>query len=417
MTSTLELDLLAPTTADAVIANSRTVGPYLAGKADEIDGARQLPDDVARVLRDAGLFRMAFPASRGGLEMSLEQQLGVVTRISRVDASAGWNVGVLNATGMYAGRLGVDAYAELYPDADRPTSGSFHPRGRADRVDGGWMVSGSWDWGSGSQSAHHVLGGCFAFEGGEPVIGASGKQLVLGAWLPPESIVFAHNWQTLGVRGSGSTSYSVPVPVFVPDAHTFDREAPDDGAKDPLNKSVHIAFFGLAGVAVGIAQHAVDLAVEAVRAKRGPRPAATLDSATTQALGGILADVDHLHAGVTAVARRTDEILFEAGRPLTGPQLWRMISTQTTATQVMRRVVQTATDLVSARFLFDDHPMQRVVRDSYGAVAHVGGRAMMHGFLAQAVVDADGPGLLLDDLDAAGASAAAASGSAGSVLG
>ena len=40
---------------------------------------------------------------------------------------------------------GEEAYEELYPTRDMPTSGSFHPRGRAVEVPGGYLVSGRWD--------------------------------------------------------------------------------------------------------------------------------------------------------------------------------------------------------------------------------------------------------------------------------
>lgn len=203
---------------------------------------------------------MGFPASRGGLEMTLEQQVQVVAEIAAVDASAGWNVGVLNAGGFYAGRLAPETFADLYPTTDRPTSGSFHPRGQATQVDGGFMVSGHWDWGSGSYTADHVVGGCLVVDvDGEPVPGSNGQQMLIGAWLPPDAIERLDNWQTLGVRGSGSTSYRITEPGRLA-AHTFDREAPFDPTADPLNKTVTACHYALTGVALGVARHAVNLA-------------------------------------------------------------------------------------------------------------------------------------------------------------
>ena len=406
-TLTTETELASPDTAANVIANSFTVLPAVRAAGDAIDEARQLTPEIASMFRDAGFFSMGFPASRGGLEMTLAEQVEVVTRISRADASAGWNVGVLNATGFYAGRLGDAAFAELYPTLDVPTSGSFHPRGRADRVEGGYEISGQWDWGSGSYTAEHVLGGCFAFDNGEPILGEDGKQLVLGVWLPRESIVVAHNWQTLGVRGSGSTSYSVPVPVFVPESHTFDREAPTNITNDPMNKSVHIAFFGLTGVPLGIAQHAADLAAEAVRTKVGPKGAYAVDTATRYVLGEIIAEVDYAYAGVIDIARSMDALLFADGAQISEAQIARMAAAQSAATSAMRRIVAMAVDLVSAKFLMDDHPMQRVIRDSYGATAHVGGRKLALGLLAAAVLADPSAGLLRVDDFAPAASAEA----------
>ena len=231
-----------------MLSNANALLPLIAAEADDIEAGARLTPRAAAAMRAAGVFEMSFPASRGGLEMTLEQQVDIVALIAAVDASAAWHVGVLNAGGCYAGRLGDEAYAELYPTRDRPTSGSFHPRGRAERVDGGYLVSGRWDWGSGSYVADHVIGGCFAFEDDRPVLVDEDRHLLLGVWLPSEAIVSADNWHTLGLRGSGSTSYAIDTPVFVPERYTFDRDAPYDPHADPLNKSVKITHFTLGGV-------------------------------------------------------------------------------------------------------------------------------------------------------------------------
>src|SRR4051812_36533272 len=91
-----EVALVAPDSAAAVLANSFAVVPAIRAASDAIDEARQLTPEIARLMRDAGFFSMGYPAKHGGLEMTLAQQVEVVTRIARADASAGWNVGVLN---------------------------------------------------------------------------------------------------------------------------------------------------------------------------------------------------------------------------------------------------------------------------------------------------------------------------------
>jgi alkylation response protein AidB-like acyl-CoA dehydrogenase len=384
------LELREPTSAAAVQENADRVLGLVAEEADAGDEQGRITDRLARAFRDAGLFEMGYPARVGGLEMPLAEQVEVVAKVARVDAGSGWNVGVLNATGYYAGRLGDDAYCELYPTRDMPTSGAFHPKGRAEVVEGGYLVTGAWDWGSGSYVAEHVIGGCLAFEGDEPVIGPNGKQLTLGLWLPREAIAVADNWQTLGVRGSGSTSYSITEPAFVPAAHAFDREALADPTADPLNKHVTLAFFGLTGVCIGVAQHALDLALATVRRRTGPG-APPLDTATKRALGQACAEVDTVLTGIVDIARRTDEIIFTPGATLTPTQELRLVATNVTAAETLKRVLDLCVELYGSRYLFDADPMQRVLRDAYGALAHVGTKRMHWGFLADAVLrDPDG---------------------------
>lgn len=390
--------LRAPDTADAIIANAHAILPLIAEEADEIERLARLTPRAERAMRAAGVFQMAFPASRGGVEMSLVQQVEVTALISAVDASAGWNVGVLNATGYYATRLGDEAYAELYPTRDMPTSGAFHPRGRAERVEGGYLVSGDWGWGSGSYSAEHIIGGAEVFEDGEPVIGADGTQMHLGMWLPREAIDVKDDWQVLGVRGSGSTSYSIPAPgAFVPERYTFDREALDDPAADPLNKSVGISHVALTGVVLGVARHAVQLAGDFVRLRMKGASAAKIDAAAKQALGEAMSEVDFAYAGVREVCRLTDEVIFTPGATLTALQRARMTGANVVAANAMRRAISLCMEVASATYILDRNPIQRVIRDGMAALAHAGTRRVHLGATAAAALENPDLGYTIPD--------------------
>ncbi|WP_174519016.1 acyl-CoA dehydrogenase family protein [Gordonia desulfuricans] len=378
-------DLLALDSADAVITNARRLLPVVAEEADEMERIARLSPRLTTAFRRAGVFQMAFPAFRGGLEMGLRQQLDVVAEVATVDASAAWNIGVLNATGYYAARLGDEAYAELYPTRDMPTSGSFHPRGRAQVVPGGYLVSGHWDWGSGSYVAEHVIGSANVFDGDQPVIGPTGKQLHLGIWLPREAITVCDNWQVLGVSGSGSTSYEIIEPAFVPASHSFDRDADYDQNKDPLNRSVHVSHFALTGVALGVARHLVDITADIISA----RGVSHLDAATLQRFGEAIAEVDFAYAGSRHVADITDDTIF-SDRVLTPTAQARMTGVNAVAGLALRRVVDLTTDLARAGFIRDVDPMQRVLRDAYGALAHAGTRRDHLGALARAGLSSGG---------------------------
>jgi alkylation response protein AidB-like acyl-CoA dehydrogenase len=326
-----------PDSAEAIIGNAHAILPVIAEEADEIERLARLSPRAARVMRAAGVFEMAFPAHRGGVEMNLAQQVEITALISAVDASAGWNVGVLNA------------------------------------------------------------GGAEVFENGEPVIGADGKQMHLGLWLPKESIDIAHNWQTLGVRGSGSTSYSISEPAFVPAGHAFDREALDTGDADPLNKSVRITHYALTGVVLGVARHAVQLAGDFVRERLGSADASKIDAATRQALGEAMGEVDFAYAGVREVARLTDEVLWTPGLALTPLQRARMTAANAVAANALRRSMGLCMEIASARYILDVNPIQRVLRDGMSALAHAGTRRAHLAAYAEAALNSPGEGYTIPD--------------------
>lgn len=389
-----EFGLLPPTSAEAVLANVRTLLPLVAAEADAVEEACRLTPTLERAFRAGGLFEMSFPAFRGGLEMTLAQQVEVVAELAAVDASVAWNVGVLNAGGYYAARLGDEAYAELYPTRDMPTSGSFHPRGRAQKVEGGFLVTGHWDWGSGSYTAEHVIGSVEVFDDDEPVIGSGGKQMHLGVWLPKEKVEVLHNWQVLGVRGSGSTSYEITAPVFVPEHHAFDREAEYDRTRDPLNQSVKLAHFALGGIALGVARHLVTEASASVQRRMAGR--GSMDSAALTSLGQAMAEVDFAYAGVRAIAAQVDAIIFGGGE-LDALQEARMTAANAQAGVVLRRVMELTTELVGGALLLDRTPFQRILRDGWGALAHTGTRKMLFAAMAQSAVDTPGVGWTMPD--------------------
>jgi alkylation response protein AidB-like acyl-CoA dehydrogenase len=391
------VDFAPPTSPEAVLANADAAGDLIAAEADASDRDGRLTPALAEAFRAAGFFEMGFPRRLGGLEMTLADQVTVVAKLARADAGAAWNVGVLNATGFYASRLADDVYAELYPSRDTPTSGSFHPRGRADRVDGGYLVSGRWDWGSGSYVAEHIIGGCLVFDADEPVMAPSGRQLVLGIWLPRHAVVHLDNWQVLGQRASGSSSYVIEEPVFVPEGHAFDREALPNPDADPLNKHVTLVFFPLTGVCVGVAQRALDLALAAVQRRAAAGGGAARDTATRRLLGQAVAEVDSMFASVTDVARRTDEIIFTPRRILSPLEEMRLAVLNLMAAESLRRVMDACVELYGSHYVFDDDPMQRVVRDVQTALAHVGAKRIHWQHVAQAVLDdADAPVTLFD---------------------
>lgn len=366
--------------AEAIISNAHAMLPVVAEEADETERIARLTPRLARVMRDSGVFQMAFPAFRGGVQMTLEQQVDMVALVASVDASAGWNIGVLNAGGYYAARLDDDAYAELYPRRDVPTCGSFHPRGRAEQVDGGYLVSGGWDWGSGSYVAEQIVGGALVFENGEPVMTERGTQKHLGLWLPREAITFADNWQTMGVRGSGSTSFSITEPVFVPAAHSFDREPPYNPDADPLNKAVTLSHYALTGVVLGVAQHLV----QQIGAELQQRP--SVDPAAAQIFGEAIGEVDFAFAGVRTVARITDDIVFGDERELSPVDEARMTAANAVAANSLKRVLSLSMDIAHARYIRDDSQTQRVLRDGFSALAHAGTRRMHLGGLAKAAL-------------------------------
>jgi alkylation response protein AidB-like acyl-CoA dehydrogenase len=359
-----ELGLQPPTTSAAILANVEAILPIVEAEAEATSAQQHMTERMGAALRAAGVYRVGFAARRGGPEMSLTEQTRMAEVIATKDASIAWNAAILAATGFYAGRIGDEAFAELYPELDLPTCGSFHPRGRADLVEGGYRVSGRWKFGSGIKAAHHIVGGVEVFDRGEKVLKDDGSPLVLGVWLPTEQVEVQDDWDTIGLRGSGSNGYRA-TDVFVPEGHAFDRYFSPDPDAEPLNKLVDLPFYSTAGIAVGIAQHAVDLALESLRAKAGPGP---IDTRRLGLLGEAESYLRAARAVVYRGVQRIDESIFTPGELPSASIMAR--GDAPVAADLARRIVDLCAELMGSQAVYTSSGFGVLVRDLAAVAAH-----------------------------------------------
>ena len=242
--------------AETILANARALGPQIEAAADEIEAQRRLPDALLESMRAAGVFRVAFSREWGGPEMPILEQARLIETLAYHDASAAWVAMICSDSGHYAARIDDEIARELYPSLDMLTSGLLYPVGRACRVDGGFEVSGTWQFGSGCLHADQIVGGCIVFDDGAPVLAENGLPEVLVAWLPRDQVEIQDTWNTTGLAGSGSNDYSV-TDAFVPDGHHFHPFRVGKRA-EPLYRYHGFFFANLPGVAIGCAQRMID---------------------------------------------------------------------------------------------------------------------------------------------------------------
>ncbi|WP_433273765.1 acyl-CoA dehydrogenase family protein [Actinosynnema sp. CS-041913] len=243
-------------TGPQILDRARRIAPVLRQRAAEIEEARRLPDDVVALLRDAGVFRMAVPPSWGGPGMTSAQQTEVIEVLATGDASAAWCAMIGMDSGIYAGYLDEAVAREFYPRLDMVTAGWIHPQGRADRVPGGYLVSGEWRFGSGCTHCDRLAAGCVVHRDGEPEPGPDGGPVHWRVMLArPEQFEIVDTWFTTGLAGSGSRDYRV-TGLFVPEEHSFSFTRPR--REGPLHASPEAILRKMPGVPLGVARAAVD---------------------------------------------------------------------------------------------------------------------------------------------------------------
>ena len=211
----------------------------------------------------------------------------------------------------------------------------------------------------------------------------------LGIWLPKDAIVVADNWQTLGLRGSGSTSYSIDAPAFVPSAtpSTARRRT----TRTPTRSTSRSSSATSPSAASCSASPATPCDWPARRC--GPpgrrRTGDRRGRATVARRGDGRSRLRVRWHRATSPSHRRDHLRL--GHVLTPLHEARMTAANAVAAAALRRVLPLCTELAGARYILDTNPLQRVIRDAYGALAHAGAGRVHLGAMAASAVEAHPP--------------------------
>ena len=249
----------------SALERARALAPLIESHAARAEELRTLPPESVRALAGAGLFRFGLPGELGGEDADFSTAIEVWEVIARADGSAGWTL-MANGSGSAASAafLGDEAVAKIFGgDAAATVGGQFAPRGLGQREGDGWRVTGSFSFGSGSGHSRYVSAGFIPMENGAPRMLASGLPDMRVGFVPREQIEFTDNWNTLGLRGTGSYDYEVRS-ALIPDGFhfgLFDREPRRGGEKFRavfrLNMMMMTAA-GHAAWALGLGRRALD---------------------------------------------------------------------------------------------------------------------------------------------------------------
>ena len=238
---------------------ARALLPEVQSRAEEISSLRRLPADLVARLKRAGVFRMSMPRARGGPEMSPREQVEVIEMLSAADASVGWCVKAGADSGFFSAFLEQSAARELYSELDCVTAGQMLPGGRAQRVAGGYRVSGRWAFACGCTHADILAAQCPVFDGDRPLTldgSRDGMPETRVMMAPAGSWRILDTWYTTGLAGSGSHDFTAH-DLFVPMEHTFSFLEPPRRS-EPLYAFRAMFLANMHGVALGLARAAID---------------------------------------------------------------------------------------------------------------------------------------------------------------
>jgi alkylation response protein AidB-like acyl-CoA dehydrogenase len=317
------------------------------------------------------MFRLAMPRSWGGPELTSMQQVEVIEALSRGDASAGWCAMIGCDSGIYSGYLDDEVARAMYPRLDMVQAGWVYAAGRAERVDGGYRVSGDWMFGSGITHCDWLAAGCIVSQGADPVLDERGMPLWRIMIARPQEFEILDTWHVTGLRGSGSHDYRCR-DLFVPEERSFSLLEPPR-REGVLWRRGDSLLRKMAGVPLGIARDAIDTVSDLLREKVDRLSGvAYRDVPRVQT---VVAEAESLYGGARAYVldslARLWDVLERGDEPDASVRAHVWLA-RTTAFQHARRVVQELYDAVGASAIYArKSPLDRQLRDIQTICQHV----------------------------------------------
>ncbi len=348
--------------------------PELAARAEEMEAARRLPADLAGKMAPTGVFRLLTPRRLGGLELDPRAFAEVLEMLSAANASAGWCAMIASTTGLIAAYMETAAAAPIYDDPLVITGGVFAPMGRAIVTDGGFRVSGRWQWGSGSANCSWLSGGCLIFDDDAMRTLPSGMPDARMMLFPASDAVLHDTWHVMGLKGTGSGDFEVN-DVFVPEERSISLIADAPVEPGPLYRFpvFGLLALGVCAVAMGNARAALDELHQLALAKKRMGSARTL-AQRTAVQDAYARCVAEWRAARTYVLAESDRLwaisqAADGEIPLDERAALRLACTHMTRTGA--DVCRTVYDLGGGSALFETSDLQRRFRDAHAATQHI----------------------------------------------
>jgi indole-3-acetate monooxygenase len=271
---------------DSPVRRAVALGERIAAASDEIESTRRIPEPLLTDLHNARLFRLLLPRSVGGEQVEPGTYFDATEAISRYDASVGWNMFVANSSALIAPFLEPETARIIFTNPRTIVAWGPPNACLADAVAGGYRISGRWDFASGCRQANWIGVHAQVREAnGALRQNRLGRPTVRTLLMPVKQATLLDTWHTIGMRGTGSDSYSVDR-VFVAEAFSATREDPALRRElGPLYAFTMQGLYavGVAAVAIGIAR-AMLSAFVALAQRKTPRGQSRLaDSATIRA--------------------------------------------------------------------------------------------------------------------------------------
>lgn len=350
------------------LAAARALVPNLATRVPAATAARRIPDETIEAYRQAGILRVLQPRRFGGHQQSVGVFLDIVDALTEGCASSAWVYAVIAELAWVIASLPERGQIDIWgDDPEAMAAASLVPRAVGRRCSGGWRITGRYPFASGCLHVQWAIIGARCED-------AAANEEPRYLAVPVRDLEIVDDWHTLGMLGTGSCSL-VFRDVFVPEHRTVTIRDVVDGT--PPGRQVHPDYavlrapryylvpFVLPAVAFALGRRALSLVLADLRSRGLP-----LSDVRNMQLGEAAAQIESANL-IFATRRMQSVAQLESGAPIPEADVLRNRRDVTLAFQILRQGVDRLAALSGARSVYDDHPLQSIVRDVTTISTHI----------------------------------------------
>ena len=354
-----------------LIQRAHDLASAVAPHVDRINHERRIPEDVVRPLIEAGFFRLLLPRSLGGSELEHPEFLKIVRVFAETDASVGWCVNQNNVFSTNAVRISESAAHEIWGDPTTVvTNGPPRPGTKAIKSEGGYRLTGRWDFSSGISHATWVAALAPVHESGRS------DPIEMRTFVIPKSQVeVIDEWFVGGLRGTASQSF-VTDNLFVPTERSYGLNEPsrEPGPLYVIHTTPMFAS-GFANVALGVARTALNFAIDITKRKiqQGGANILSADTTTQRMIGQAEASWNSARAFLDeATTQMWQTVVKHHQLPPAERIEVRLAGTH--AIRSSADVVNTAYTICGSTAIFETNTIQRCFQDAHAIRQQIQGR-------------------------------------------
>lgn len=360
---------------DEALRRARELIPFLREQAPKCEALGRLTPEVMDALHRNGLFRYLQPKAWGGMELPFVAHYDIPEALAQGDISAAWVT--VNLAGHHRSMTWWEpkAQAEVWgenPDAGI-ASGIAYQQGRGVPVEGGVMLTGEWNFSSGTDHSEWSQLACVVRDGDKVVD-------YVFCLLARSQYEVLDDWKVLGMRATSSKTVRCK-DVFVPAHRVVSMYFAKPGHRFP-GLDVHrgatyrvpisaLGGHGIGGCLVGNARAALATTIEWVKSRSTNYTGARMRDFQTVQLRIAQAGA-RIDAG--ALLLRNDcleaQAIVEAGGTLDVEARLRYKRNSAMGVKLCVEAVDSLHEMAGGNGIYDKYPLQRMFRDMHAAAGH-----------------------------------------------